>query len=151
MILDIKLRKDLQGLDPQARVDKIFNPNFFTEDYYVKWHTLGFRMGLTESISQSVLADAYMDGVDLERILAEELIQEIVSAIIEGYIEYWHLYYEGDMSLKEFTGMTDDDLGFYLNSDGEYIGGKAYARARRLQQRDFRRFTSPEHVIGSDS
>lgn len=151
MILDIKLRKDLQGLDPQARVERFFNPNFFTEDYYMKWHTLGFRMGLTKAISHGMLADAFMDGVDMERMIAEELIQEIVTAIIEGYIEYWHLYYEGDMSLKEFTGMTDDDLGFYLTSDGEYIGGTVYARARRLQQRDLGRFAAPERVIGADA
>ena len=148
MIQDSQLRAALCELDPRSRVDRFFNPDFYTEEYYVKWETLGFRMGLVKSVSQQMLVEAM---IDIEAILVNEIIHEIVESIIEGYIEYWHLYYEGDMSLKEFTGMTDDDLGFYLNSDGEYIGGKVYARARRLQQRDFRRFTGPEHVIGSDS
>jgi len=148
MIQDSQLRAVLRELDRDARVERFFNPDFFTEDYYIKWHTLGFRMGLVKKISQQMLVEAM---IDVETLLVNEITHEIVEAIIEGYIEYWHLYYEGDMSLKEFTGMTDDDLGMYLCSKGEYIGGKVYARARRLQQRDFGRFAGPEQVIGGDS
>lgn len=147
MIQDSQLRAVLFELDPRSRVERLFNPDFFTEEYYIKWETLGFRMGLIHSVSQQMLVEAM---IDIETILVNEITHEIVEAIIEGYVEYWHLYYEGDMSLKEFTGMTDDDLGLYLNSKGEYIGGKAYARARRLQQRDFGRFAAPERVIGAD-
>lgn len=148
MIQDSQLRAVLRELDPNARVERFFEPAFFTEKYFIKWETLGFRMGLTKAISQDTLMEALYD---VELTLVNLLTQEIVAAIIEGYIEYWHLYYEGDMSLKEFTGMTDDDLGFYLGSDGKFIGGKVYARARRLQQRDFGRFASPEHIVGGDS
>ena len=88
--------------------------------------------------------------MDVEMLLVNEITYDIVNAIIESYIEYWHLYYEGDMSLKEFTSMTDWDLEEYLETDGEHIGGRTYARARRLQQRDFGRYQRPEQVIGSD-
>src|SRR5688500_15388036 len=137
MIQDSQIRAVLRELDPTTgRVDRWFDPNFFTEEYSIKFTILGFPMNLRKAVSQEMITQALMD---VEMLLVNEITYDIVNAIIESYIEYWHLYYEGDMSLKEFTSMTDWDLEEYLETDGEHIGGRTYARARRLQQRDFGR------------
>lgn len=137
----------LRELDPNAMVYRERDYADFGEKFTVTWRSLGLKWTVGRTVSDKVITEVYsVDG--LEAMVSDILLNEVVTCIIEAYIEYWHLFYDGDMSLKEFCGFERySEVARYLDSDGEYLGEISYARSKRLQQRDSRGIGSPERTF----
>lgn len=147
MSLETQFRSKMAELDPRSRAERFVDYKMDHEVFIVRWNTLGFSMSTKHSLNREVFVQALYDPTfDLR----DQLLNEVVESIIEGYIEYWHLYYEGDMNLRDFMGWSVIEAVQYIDSEGNYKGVQDHARVKRLQQRDFGRFAAPERVIGAD-
>jgi hypothetical protein len=139
----------VKKIDPGAVLYREHDHMNWAERFTLRWKTLGVRFGHTQVVSDDVMINSRLD--DYSQFIMDYLIEAMISAIMEAYVEFWHLDYEGPLSLQEFTNMTSLEEFYYLDSNGDYIPGRNdYARVCRLQQRDAGRFGTPERLTRED-